>query len=87
VAKVQAHNAEYLAGRVGWTMAVNGFADMTALEFKERFTSGMELPLAKRAASPASDADVDVKALPPSVGAYNHGDSSRGVCSWDDVAR
>jgi len=67
VAKVQAHNAEYLAGRVGWTMAVNGFADMTASEFKERFTGGYRTKDKRSKNVNTSLLTTDVTALPASV--------------------
>jgi hypothetical protein len=76
VAKVQAHNAEYLAGRVGWTMAVNGFADMTASEFKERFTGGYRTKDKRSKNVNTSLLTTDVTALPASVGAYSSSHAS-----------
>jgi cathepsin L len=76
VAKVQAHNAEYLAGRVGWTMAVNGFADMTASEFKERFTGGYRSKDKQSKNVNTSLLTTDVTALPASVGAYSSSHAS-----------
>ncbi len=43
VAKINAHNEKNLS----WTMGINQFADLTAEEFKARFTGGMKAPKRK----------------------------------------
>jgi C1A family cysteine protease len=61
VAKIEAHNAKSLS----WTMDVNQFADLTADEFKARFTGGVRVP--KRALRRQSEGPFNVSANPTSV--------------------
>jgi C1A family cysteine protease len=62
LAKIQAHNARNLS----WTMAVNQFADLTAEEFKARYTGGIRVPKKSLRASVANG-PWNVTANPTSV--------------------
>lgn len=61
VAKIEAHNAKNLS----WTMGLNQFADLTADEFKARFTGGIRVP--KKSLRAKAVGPFNVTANPTSV--------------------
>ncbi len=61
VAKILAHNEKNLS----WTMDVNKFADLTAEEFKARFTGGLRIP--KKSLRRAAYGPFNTTANPTSV--------------------
>jgi C1A family cysteine protease len=64
-ATVEAHQAEYAAGKTTFTLALNDFADLTHEEFRARYVGGFRGAAAKKTVAAASA--VDAKALPTSV--------------------
>jgi C1A family cysteine protease len=61
--KIEAHNAKGLS----WTMGVNQFADLTAEEFKARFTGGIRVPKKSLRAKASTAVFTNVTANPTSV--------------------